>query len=169
SASCAPRPARTSRRRGATPAPRGSSPRRKARANPETNDRGRPMTITISAPELTEFITRIFEGVGSPPSEAAQIAEHLVGSNLRGHDSHGVIRTFGYVQMVREERLKPGAPITIERETPSTALVSGGWNLGVPVALQAMDLAIRKAKETGVAFVSMHEAGHIGRVGAYGD
>ncbi|MQC17445.1 MAG: Ldh family oxidoreductase [Chloroflexi bacterium] len=127
------------------------------------------MTITISAPDLTAYITRIFEGVGSPSEEAAQIAEHLVGSNLRGHDSHGVIRTFGYVQMVREERLKPGAPLTIERETASTALVSGGWNLGVPVALQAMDLALRKAKETGVAFVSMHDAGHIGRVGAYGD
>lgn len=127
------------------------------------------MSITVPAAELTAFVQRIFEDVGSPPSEAAQIAEHLVGSNLRGHDSHGVIRTFGYVQQVRNGVLKPGAPMTIERETVSTALVSGGWNLGMPVAIEAMDLAIRKAKETGIAFVSMHEVGHIGRVGAYGD
>lgn len=127
------------------------------------------MPITIRAADLAAYITRIFEGVGSPSEEAAQIADHLVGSNLRGHDSHGVIRTLGYVQQVRNEVLRPGAPLAIERETGSTALVSGGWNLGVPVALQAIDLAIRKAQETGVAFVSMHEAGHIGRVGAYGD
>ncbi|MCK9495406.1 MAG: Ldh family oxidoreductase [Dehalococcoidia bacterium] len=127
------------------------------------------MTVTIEAPALTAYIARIFEGVGAPPEEAAQVAEHLVGSNLRGHDSHGVIRTFGYVQQVRNGVLKPGAPLTIERETASTALISGGWNLGMPPAIQAMDLAVRKAKGTGIAFVSMHDVGHIGRVGAYGD
>lgn len=127
------------------------------------------MTVTISADTLTAYVTSIFLGVGSPPEEAAQVAEHLVGSNLRGHDSHGVIRTFGYIQMVREGRLRPGAPLTVERETASTALISGGWNLGVPVATKAMDLAVCKAKETGVAFVSVYEVGHIGRVGAYGD
>lgn len=127
------------------------------------------MTVTIEAPALAAYIARIFEGVGAPPEEAAQVAEHLVGSNLRGHDSHGVIRTFGYVQQVRNGVLKPGAPLTIERETASTALISGGWNLGMPPAIQAMDLAVRKAKETGIAFVSMHDVGHIGRVGAYGD
>jgi hydroxycarboxylate dehydrogenase B len=123
----------------------------------------------VPADQLTEFIARIFEQVGSPADEARQISEHLVGSNLRGHDSHGVIRTFGYVQQVRNDVLKPGAPMTIERESAATALIDGGWNLGQPVAIRAMDVAIQKAREAGVGFVSVHNVGHIGRVGAYGD
>jgi len=127
------------------------------------------MSVTIPADQLTDFITEIFEKLGSPADEARQVSEHLVGANLRGHDSHGVIRTFGYVQQVRNGVLKPGAPTTVERESAATALIDGGWNLGQPVAIRAMDIAIEKARETGVAFISAHNTGHIGRVGAYGE
>ena len=127
------------------------------------------MSITIPADRLTKFITDIFTSVGAPPDEALQVAEHLVGANLRGHDSHGVIRTYGYVQQVRNGVLKPGAPMSIERESAATALIDGGWNLGQPVAIRAVDIAIEKARETGVSFISIHNVGHIGRVGAYGE
>lgn len=124
---------------------------------------------TIDATALTDYVTRIFTGVGSPPDEAHQVAEHLVGSNLRGHDSHGVIRTLGYVRSVADGLLKPGAPVSVVRESSATALVDGGWNFGQPVAIQATEIAIAKARETGVGFVSCFNAGHIGRVGAYGE
>ncbi|MDA0815174.1 MAG: Ldh family oxidoreductase [Chloroflexi bacterium] len=127
------------------------------------------MSVTVPAGELTEFIASIFEGVGCPRDEAQQVGEHLVGANLRGHDSHGVIRTLGYVQQVRNGTLIPGAPTTVERESAATALIDGGWNLGQPVAIRAMDIAVAKAREAGVAFVSVHNVGHIGRVGAYGE
>ena len=127
------------------------------------------MSVTIPADQLTRFITDIFARLGSPDDEATQVAEHLVGANLRGHDSHGVIRTFGYVQQVRNGVLKPGAPMSIERESAATALIDGGWNLGQPVAIRSVDIAIEKAREAGVAFISIHNVGHIGRVGAYGE
>ncbi|MEX1023117.1 MAG: Ldh family oxidoreductase, partial [Dehalococcoidia bacterium] len=126
-------------------------------------------SVTIDADALTAYVTRLFEAVGSPPEEAAQVAEHLVGSNLRGHDSHGVIRAAGYVLSAQTGTLHPGAPTTTVRESPSTARIDGGWNFGVPVAIRAMDFAIAKARETGVGFVSCFQTGHIGRVGAYGD
>lgn len=124
---------------------------------------------TIDATTLTEYVTRIFLGAGAPEKEAHQVAEHLVGSNLRGHDSHGVIRTLGYVNSVKNGLLKPGAPLTVVREAPSMAVIDGGWNFGQPIAIRAMDLAIEKARETGIGFVSCFNAGHIGRVGAYGE
>ena len=127
------------------------------------------MPVTVAAGPLTDYVAQIFQDAGSPADEARQVAEHLVGANLRGHDSHGVIRTALYVKQVRDGALHPGAPTTIERESASTALIDGGWNLGPPVAIRAMEMAIAKARETGVGFVAIHHVGHIGRLGAYGE
>ncbi|MPZ99428.1 MAG: hypothetical protein GEU80_08850 [Dehalococcoidia bacterium] len=121
----------------------------------------------LQAELLTDFVTSIFGGTGAPAEEARYVAEHLVGANLRGHDSHGVIRTSGYVAAVADGRLVPGAAAEVERESETTAVVDGHWNYGQVVARFTMDVAIEKAKRYGVGIATAHCAGHIGRVGAY--
>ena len=49
----------------------------------------------------------------------------------------------------------PNAVPSIVRETVSTALVDGNNSLGAVVGNFAMNLAITKAKETGVAWVTV--------------
>ncbi len=124
---------------------------------------------SVPAAALTDYIARIFAATGSPADEAQRVAEHLVGANLRGHDSHGVIRTPGYVTLASTGVLKPGAASSIVRESASTALLDGGWNYGQVAAYHATNLAIAKARETGIGWVSACNSGHIGRVGAYGE
>ncbi|MSQ30348.1 MAG: Ldh family oxidoreductase [Dehalococcoidia bacterium] len=123
----------------------------------------------VPAAALTDYIARIFEATGAPSDEASRIAEHLAGANLRGHDSHGVIRTPAYVVMAGAGTLKPGAAHRIVRDSASTALLDGGWNYGQIAAYHATNLAITKARETGIGWVSACNSGHIGRVGAYGE
>jgi len=118
---------------------------------------------------LVDYVSRIFAALGSPQDEAHRVADHLVGANLRGHDSHGVIRVPGYVTYVQNGTLKPGAQPRIERESASTALLDGGWNFGQVVAHHATNLAIAKARETGIGWVSARNCGHAGRIGAYGE
>ena len=48
------------------------------------------MTIFANPERLQAFISSIFTTAGSSASEAEQIASHLVGANLAGHDSHGI-------------------------------------------------------------------------------
>ena len=60
--------------------------------------------ITIQADVLSAYISKIFAASGSSEEEANIIAEHLIGANLRGHDSHGVIRTLSYITGVNENR-----------------------------------------------------------------
>jgi uncharacterized oxidoreductase len=52
------------------------------------------------APELTAFVTRIFQAAGVPADEAQTVSISLVGANLRGHDSHGVMRVPQYIDFV---------------------------------------------------------------------
>ena len=52
---------------------------------------------TLHAPTLLDFATRLFAAAGVPEADASVVAQNLVGANLRGHDSHGVLRIPQYV------------------------------------------------------------------------
>ena len=49
-----------------------------------------PRMGRIDAAALREFVTALLVAKGSEPAEAETVAAHLVLSNLKGHDSHGV-------------------------------------------------------------------------------
>lgn len=95
------------------------------------------------------------------------MAEHLIESNLQGHDSHGLIRAPWYIEKIEKKEIVCGAPITVEKETPSSAVVDGHWGFGQPVCRRAMEMAMAKAQVQNVACVTVRNANHVGRLGAY--
>ena len=121
----------------------------------------------VNAQDLASLSRQIFLAAGVPPEVAHRVAESLVESNLLGHDSHGVIRVPAYLQMLGDGRLNPRAEPRVARETPSAAVIDGGWQFGQVAARYAMGVAIAKAAQTGVAAVQLYQSGHIGRLGEY--
>jgi uncharacterized oxidoreductase len=122
-------------------------------------------TLTYDA--LRDLAGRLVRAMGAPPDEVPIVADALARANLAGHDSHGVIRLEQYARMVREGGIVPGAPTTVVTEGPATALLDGNWNFGAVVATRAVQLAARKAREAGVATVTVRNANHLGRLGEY--
>ena len=110
---------------------------------------------------------RIFRAYGASKEEAGTVARHLVGANLAGHDSHGVIQIIAYVNRIKLGQIVPGAPFEVEHETPTTAVINGNWGFGFVVTEKAMRLAIEKAKIHNVAAVTVHYQSHIGRLADY--
>ena len=124
--------------------------------------------MPILQPErLMQFTQEVFEACGSPSQEAAIVADHLIGSNLLGVDSHGVMRIPQYVQDIREGLIRPGAPVAVTKERNATAVVDCGWNFGQVGAMRAMEVAIEIAREYHTACVITERCGHAGRLGAY--
>jgi uncharacterized oxidoreductase len=121
----------------------------------------------ISSNQLKTFSTSIFTGLGVPEIDAQLVAELLVEANLTGFDSHGVIRIPIYARGIKMGAVKPGADINIIRETPSTAFIDGGWNLGQVVAKYAMNVCIEKARKSIVSLVTARNSHHIGRLNVY--
>ncbi len=117
--------------------------------------------------ELRRFAQKIFIAAGSPPVDAAVVADHLVDANLLGVDSHGLIRIPQYVTEIRKGEIHPAAPVKVTKETETTAAVDCGWNFGQVGAMRAMEVAIGKAKKSFTACVVAQRCGHIGRLGAY--
>lgn len=124
---------------------------------------------TISAPVLTEFAVVLFEKVGIPRADAETVAQSLVGANLRGHDSHGVMRVPQYVGFIEEGRYQTDVDLKIESETPALVVCDGQSGLGQVQAHRLLDLLLPKARTLGVAAGSIRECGHIGRLGEYAE
>src|SRR5919198_6489726 len=106
---------------------------------------------TIQARDLTELATRIFIAAGATPANAAGVVSSLVGANLAGHDSHGVIRIPAYVQDIKAGRLKPAATPELTRETTATATIDGAATFGQVGARLTAQTAARKARGGGLA------------------
>jgi LDH2 family malate/lactate/ureidoglycolate dehydrogenase len=120
-----------------------------------------------SVDDLRRVTEAIFVGAGAPADLATEMADALVGANLAGHDSHGVIRIPAYLRMIAEGRLDPKARPSILRETDTTALVDGAWTFGHVAAKYGTQVAIDKAKKHGTAIVSVVRCNHIGRLGQW--
>ncbi len=121
----------------------------------------------LPAAQLQDLTARIFAGIGAPEADARWIATLLVRANLRGHDSHGVIRIPQYVGAVRKGQVNPRPAMTVLQETPTTAVVDGDVGFGQVVARHATEVALDKAARHGLAAVGVRRAYHVGRLADY--
>ena len=117
---------------------------------------------TIPAARLEAFTAACLENLGVGPADACLVAGTLVAANLRGVDSHGVVRLPHYATRLRNGTVNARPNITARRTGPSTALVEGDAGMGQLVAARAMREAIALAKESGAGAVVARNSSHCG-------
>jgi uncharacterized oxidoreductase len=122
---------------------------------------------TIGHRTLSRVTQAIIEAAGTPAPAAQAVCESLVGANLMGHDSHGVLRLPQYIDLVRFHTVDPLVEPRIAAQRGATAQVDGGFGWGQPAARLATHTAIALAAEHGVGAVAVVNCNHIGRVGEY--
>jgi uncharacterized oxidoreductase len=121
----------------------------------------------IPADKLSEFSVALLQAGGVSPTEAKLVGESLVAANLRGHDSHGVMRIAQYLNSVTTGEVKPGAELTIIKESPTLVQADGNWGFGQTQTTRLTELLIAKARENGMAIGTLVHSSHIGRLGEY--
>ena len=131
--------------------------------NQDTNKR-------INHEKLTRFVQAAFEKLGVPAADAQIAAETLVAADLRGVDTHGVIRFSPYawyVKWLSDGSMTAKPNIQVISETPSTALLDGDRGMGMVIGHRAMELAIEKAKQCGIGMVGVRNSRHYGMSAQY--
>jgi len=116
---------------------------------------------------LKEFTQKVFEKAGLLPEHAELEADALVWANLRGVDSHGVLRIPWYLENIDKGIMNPSPNIQVEKETPATAVISADHALGPVVTVLAMNRAVEKAKNVGIGWVFIRNTTHQGALGYY--
>src|SRR6202795_2316381 len=104
---------------------------------------------------------------GMPEYNAETTSDILSWADLHGVDSHGMSMIPGYDRLRRSGRANMKARPRIIKETPVSALVDGDGGLGHVPARFAMQLAIDKAKQSGIAIAAVRNSAHFGATGYY--
>ena len=95
------------------------------------------------------------------------VAEHLVETNLRGIESHGVMRLMQYVDQLQTGYMTPTGRPTLEQNERGAWLVDGHDGIGIPALHMGVEKGIALAKTNGMSVVAVRNCGHTGRLGAY--
>jgi hydroxycarboxylate dehydrogenase B len=124
---------------------------------------------TRRAEDLHSLGVAIFTALGATAENADGVMASLVGANLAGHDSHGVLRIPSYVEAIRAGQLRPAASPTVTHETPATAVVNGAATFGQLGARLAATIAAGKARDLGIGAASAFGCAHTGRIGEWAE
>jgi len=124
--------------------------------------------VRVSEAALRATVTQIFQKLGVSAEDAAEAADVLTMTDLRGVETHGVSNMLRmYVRDYKAGKLDPRPGWRVVRESPGTAVVDAERRLGIVVGPKAMRLAMDKARRVGVGVVTVFNSGHFGAIGHY--
>jgi LDH2 family malate/lactate/ureidoglycolate dehydrogenase len=116
---------------------------------------------------LERFVARLLVALDVLPDHAETTARRLLEADLRGRTGHGLIRVPQYVPRIEAGGFNLRPAITLRRESAVSALVDGDNGLGQVVMTRAVETAITKATESGLAWVGTVHSNHAGAAGVY--
>jgi len=115
----------------------------------------------LTPQEAADLGQRALEAVGYSGEDARITIDQLVDNSLCGYRFAGLPRVLAIATDVKTSQ--PRKPVSIVRETPVSALVDGGNNIGYVAAYRGAEIAIRKAKASGMATVGVFNSYYSGR------
>jgi LDH2 family malate/lactate/ureidoglycolate dehydrogenase len=116
---------------------------------------------------LKQFTQDVFVKTGFMPEDAEVKADVLVWANLRGTDSHGVLRIPWYVELIDKGQMKPRPDIRIEKETAAALLIDADYSPGPVVTVMAMKRVMQKARGVGIGWAVIRNTMHQGAMAYY--
>ena len=123
--------------------------------------------IRFKEEDLIEYTINFMSRLGVPPEDGRIVGNVLVEADIRGVDSHGLIRlTTYYGSRLRKKYMDPLTPLKTVKETENTILIDGGNGLGQVAGYRAMEKCIKKAKKSNLAIATVRHSNHYG-IAAY--
>jgi LDH2 family malate/lactate/ureidoglycolate dehydrogenase len=123
--------------------------------------------ILVREDRVLAFVGQCFRKSGIDTDHAATIARLLVNSDLRGVRSHGSRCANGYTRGFEQGSYNPNPSIEVVRDTPAMTVLDGDGTLGYLPMVRATEMAVEKARATGVGIGLVRHIGHYGSAGHY--
>ena len=123
--------------------------------------------VLVRADDLQRYASALLKAGGFTEPQARQTSEVLVWANIRGVDSHGVLRVPRYVEMVESGLIDPAAEPSVVRRDGAVSVLEARRAPGAPAMVAAMAEAIHSASQFGVGWCCARDITHAGAVGYY--
>lgn len=124
-------------------------------------------TVRLPARASEQLATDLLVANGVSTEHAAITASQLVLADLRGVDTHGLMRLPVYIERIERGELKPAAEPAVEQDMPGSATIDAGNGLAQVASHRATMLAIEKAQKVGVGAVTVKNSSHFGAAAGY--
>lgn len=123
----------------------------------------------VPARALEAWAGALIQAWGAEGDVAAEVARHLVGANLAGHDSHGVLRLAQYAAQAEGGQLAAAARGRVVRESASLCLFDAERGFGQWAGRQALEWCLQRAPGAGIASAVIRRSMHGGRLGDFAE
>ena len=133
------------------------------------SEKSKNSEIRVKVNNAIELITEIFQAKSCSDYEAKTIAERLCGSNLKGHDSHGIARVPRYVEWMEKGWVYPNLKPELVIDAGAMACLDAKQGFGQVAGEFAVDEGILRAQKHGVSVVGLRNSGHLGRIGDWAE
>jgi ureidoglycolate dehydrogenase (NAD+) len=121
----------------------------------------------VSHSDLTQFIIAAFVAKGMAADDARIIADALIWANLRGGDSHGVIRLPRYIELIDKGEMDPAARPDVALDSPLRFVLDGMRCAGPIAMMRAIAVAGDRARSGGLCVGLVRNTTHTGAIGRY--
>lgn len=123
--------------------------------------------LTVAFDRLKAFIHEALTRLGLPDNDAMTVAGLMAQADLQGSDGHGVSRLPQYARRIKAGGINVRPNIHVAHEHASTALLNGDNGMGHLVMKRAAEIAIEKARATGIGWVNSQFSNHAGPASLY--
>lgn len=124
--------------------------------------------MRLSVAEGRKLVERLMTTLGHDAGESALIADHLIDCELRGLPAGGLARAISIAERFARTPNRRQS-IRVLHETPVSARLDGGDNLGYLVAHRATTVAIQKAETSGISVVGANNTWYTGMLSYYAE
>jgi ureidoglycolate dehydrogenase (NAD+) len=121
----------------------------------------------IQSADLQRFASALFQATGVARAMADEWAKSLVWANLRGVDSHGVLRIPTYLPRLQRKTINPKPKMRVEKRAGAIVVLEADRAPGAVAMAMAMDEAIARAREVHVGWCAAKNITHAGAVGYF--
>lgn len=123
--------------------------------------------MNISMTEQIRFISEILTKAGITYSDSQLVAKSLTLANLRGVDSHGILRLPVYAKRIKLGLMDKQDKIKVIKEDNVSAIIDGSNYIGQIVGRKATEKAIEKASQNTISMVLAKNSNHFGEAAEY--
>lgn len=121
----------------------------------------------LDAEQLTGLAVDALRRQDVPEDDARIVAAALVEADLGGQASHGLMRLPFLLRRLQAGLINPHPRMRVHGSRPAAALLDADNGLGPVAGTRAVDLAVERAREFGLAVVAVRHSNHLGAMNFY--
>ncbi len=126
-----------------------------------------PVAPPVKYAALHRFVVEAFRRAGLSEADATVGADVLATTDAWGVFTHGTKSLRGYLRRIKAGGLRPAGRPHVAAEGSAWAVVDGDSSLGMITSVLAMQTAVAKARQCGLAYVGVRNSCHFGAAGYY--